>query len=66
VNLALTGGQILVRREQFLDEFDVLVKESQDAYAAARSAARQNREFEIYNGNPPVNDENDPFADEDF
>lgn len=65
VNIGLTAGGLLVTRERVLDQFDVLVRESQDSYAAIRSAYRQNREFEIYNGNPPINDEFDPFA-EDF
>lgn len=65
LNIGLTAGALLVTREQVLDQFDALVRDSQDSYAAIRSAYRQNREFEIYNGDPPLNDEFDPFA-EDF
>jgi len=65
-NLGLNIGNFLVQREQILDQYDALVAESQDSYAAIRSAYRQNREFDIFNGDPPIADEFDPFADEDF
>lgn len=64
LNIGLTAGDFLVQREAVLDQFDVLVEESQDSYAAIRSAYRQNREFEVYNGDPPVSEEFDPFADD--
>lgn len=63
-NIGVTAGNILVQREQVLDQFDSLVSQSQDSYAAIRSAYRQNREFDIYDGDPPVNDDFDPFADD--
>lgn len=63
VNLGLNVSNFIVRREMVLDQFDALIEQSQDSYAAVRSAYRQNREFDIYNGEPPVTDEFDPFAD---
>ena len=63
-NIGITAGNLLVQREQVLEQFDALVEQSQDSYAALRSAYRQNREFEIYNGDPPIDDEFDPFADD--
>ncbi|MEM6832285.1 MAG: VacJ family lipoprotein [Sphingomonadales bacterium] len=63
-NIGVTAGGFLVQREQVLDQFDSLVEESQDSYAAIRSGYRQNRVFEIYNGDPPIDDEFDPFADD--
>ncbi|MEO0411854.1 MAG: VacJ family lipoprotein [Pseudomonadota bacterium] len=63
-NIGMTAGNILVQREQVLDQFDALVTQSQDSYAAIRSGYRQNREFDIYDGDPPINDAFDPFADD--
>jgi phospholipid-binding lipoprotein MlaA len=64
LNIGLTAGSFLVQREMALDQFDTLVSESQDSYAAIRSAYRQNREFDVYNGDPPISEEFDPFADD--
>ncbi|MEM1174452.1 MAG: VacJ family lipoprotein [Pseudomonadota bacterium] len=43
-----------------------LIEDSEDPYVALREAFLQNREFEIYDGNPPVSEEEDDLFNEFF
>ena len=44
-----------------------LLEDSQDRYITVRESYLQNREFEIYDGNPPDDDEFfDEFFEEDY
>lgn len=45
---------------------DELLADSADPYLSVRESYLQNREFEIYDGNPPVDEEEDNLFDEFF
>ena len=47
---------------------DELLKDSTDPYVTVRESYLQNREFEIYDGDPPTDDDEffDEFLDEDY
>jgi phospholipid-binding lipoprotein MlaA len=49
----LKASELVVKREEFLDEVEKLKKGSVDYYAAMRSAWRQRREQELRKGAPP-------------
>lgn len=62
VEHSLTALGIVSRRESLLS-LDKTINAAQDPYAFVRSAYRQNREFQIWDGSPPV--ETDLY-DEEF
>lgn len=45
---------------------DGFIEESQDPYIAFREAYLQNREYQIYDGDPPIEDDYYEFTDEEF
>jgi phospholipid-binding lipoprotein MlaA len=55
--------RIINQRAQLL-ELEELLADSEDPYVTLRESYLQNREFEVYDGNPPV--EEDEFFDEFF
>ncbi|HEY5643106.1 MAG TPA: VacJ family lipoprotein [Woeseiaceae bacterium] len=58
--------RIIDLRAQILPLEDLL-QDSQDPYVTLRESYLQNREFEIYDGNPPMEDEYfDEFFEEDY
>jgi phospholipid-binding lipoprotein MlaA len=58
--------RIIDLRAQILPLEDLL-KDSPDPYVTLRESYLQNREFEIYDGNPPMEDEYfDEFFEEDY
>lgn len=60
----LKGSEIVVKREEFLDEVEELKKGSVDYYAAFRSAWRQRREEELRKGKPaPIENVDKLFED---
>ena len=60
---ARTGAEIIDYRAQNIKTLDDLKANSADFYAAMRSAYRQNRDYRINYGKPPVpTGNNDPFA----
>ncbi|MEM6467342.1 MAG: VacJ family lipoprotein [Pseudomonadota bacterium] len=65
VNLALTGFEGVTTLEANLDQLKELQKSSLDPYATFRSAYRQARRAQVYNGNPPLVEDplDDPFED---
>lgn len=52
VNLSITGGRTVVRREELLEPIDELRESSLDFYAALRSAWRQDRAVQLRKGQP--------------
>lgn len=56
--------RIIALRDRLLDA-DEFLKDAEDKYIRVRESYLQNREFEIYDGNPPMDDLYDDF-DEDF
>ena len=55
-NLAITGVTAVDARVKLLPATDIL-KNSDDAYIAARSAYLQKRQFDVYDGNVPMAEE---------
>ena len=64
-NLALTGGNFLVVRENLIEPLDDLKENSLDYYAALRSAYYQNRAVELNRGAPLPASQIDDIFDED-
>ena len=64
-NLALTGGNFLVVRENLIEPLDDLKENSLDYYAAVRSAYVQNRAVELNRGAPLPAGQIDDIFDED-
>lgn len=60
----LLGLSIIDTRYRLLP-VDTLLDESNDPYITLRESFRQNREYEIYDGDPPVDDEYYEFLDEE-
>ena len=56
----------IIDRRQRLLAADVFLDESQDPYITLREAYRQNREYLIYDGDPPIEDEYYEIFDEEF
>ena len=60
----LKASEIVVKREEFLDEVEELKKGSVDFYAAMRSAWRQRRAEELRKGAPaPIENVDKLFED---
>ncbi len=57
--------RIIALRDRLLDA-DEFLKDSEDKYIRVRESYLQNRQFEIYDGNPPMEDLYDDLLDEDF
>lgn len=60
----LTVGQIIDLRYRLLP-VDQVIESSNDPYIAVREAFRQNRDYEIYDGDPPLADDYYEFTEED-
>lgn len=45
---------------------DAILEESQDTYVTVREAFRQNRRFRIYDGNPPTEQEEEDFYEDEL
>ena len=65
IRTPFTVVRIINLRAQLLS-FDEFLAESPDPYVTLRESWLQNREFEIYDGNPPVSEEEDDLFDEFF
>ena len=52
VNMGITGGRTVVRREELIEPLDELRESSLDYYAALRSAWRQDRTVRLHKGQP--------------
>lgn len=63
LNYVRAGTDILDARVRFHDSLDELYAED-DPYVVFRSLYMQNRRFEIHDGNPPANQEEEDFFDE--
>ena len=59
------NGRHELRRDGPSYSVDTLLDESNDPYITLRESFRQNREYEIYDGDPPVEDDYYEFLDED-
>jgi phospholipid-binding lipoprotein MlaA len=56
----------IIDRRQRLLAADIFLDESQDPYITFREAYRQNREYLIYDGDPPIEDDYYEIFDEEF
>ena len=63
VSYGITAGQIVNIREGLLDIFDPILEEGGDPYATIRSSFRQNRNFDILDGEIDE-DEDDLFGED--
>jgi phospholipid-binding lipoprotein MlaA len=61
---AITVGEIIDLRYRLLP-VDTVIDSSNDPYIAVREAFRQNREYEIHDGDPPNQDDYYEFSEED-
>ncbi|NBB70020.1 MAG: VacJ family lipoprotein [Alphaproteobacteria bacterium] len=66
VSLALSAGRAVDARSQVLDELEELERSSLDFYASLRSVFLQRRRNEIFNGNPPPQDGDTMFEEDEF
>lgn len=57
--------RIIALRHRLLDA-DEFLKDAEDEYIRVRESYLQNRQYEIYDGNPPMEDLYDDLIDEDF
>ena len=60
---AITGPRLLSARADLLDSADKLLNGTADEYATVRSAYLQERRSQIYDGNPPDDDDTASSAD---
>ena len=61
----LWGVRLIDLRYRLLSA-DAILDESQDPYVTVREAFRQNRNFRIYDGNPPTDEEEEFYDGEMF
>ncbi|MGD8326625.1 MAG: VacJ family lipoprotein [Sphingomonadales bacterium] len=64
VGYGITSGQIVDTREALLDIFDPILEEGGDPYATLRSSYRQNRKFDISDGEIDEDEQEDLFGDD--
>lgn len=60
----LIGLRAVDTRAEFLRASELLDSASHDPYSFMRDAYLQRREYKVFDGNPPLEDEFDPFAEE--